>query len=452
MKRSRNCKPYFCKNAKVSPGVGVRRQSIMDPVSSQPRQRSFKRSLVNIDSFDGDMIELADDTLQAEPATRSRPSRHLCRVALVTRRWAAWLHATTRALPVLVIATSVQLMAGDTATRATGFVDLHAHTAGIGAGGSGVFIGYAMQDSVRFSIYLRAFGVTREALEEGGDGIVIDRIATHVAASERVERAVVLALDGVVDASGNLDRDATQVYVPNDFVARETARHAELCFGASVNPYRHDALEQLVHVRDAGAVLVKWIPNIMDIDPADEAIRPFYERLAALDLPLLTHTGQERSFESAVDAYGDPLRLQLPLSLGVTVIAAHMATTGENHGQDNFERILPLFDRYPNLYADVSSLSQINKLGYLARALKAPGLPERLVYGTDWPLQFFPLVSPYYHLNHIGLAKAQSVAAFDNPWDRDVALKEALLVPHHVFARSAALLPMERCEGTIPAS
>ena len=370
-------------------------------------------------------------------------------MARVTRHWVAWWRATARALPALVLVTAVQATAGDTATRADGFVDLHTHTAGIGAGGSGVFIGRTMRDNFRFSIYLRTFGVTREDLEDGGDGILIDRIATQVAASERVERAVVLALDGVVDAAGNLDREATQVYVPNEFVARETARHAELCFGASVNPYRHDALEQLVQVRDAGAVLVKWIPNIMDIDPADEAIRPFYERLAALGLPLLTHAGQERSFESAVDAYGDPLRLQLPLSLGVTVIAAHVATTGENHGQDNFERILPLFERYPNLYADISSLTQINKLGYLARALKVPSLPERLVYGTDWPLQFFPLVSPYYHLNHIGLAEARSVAAFDNPWDRDVALKEALLVPHHVFERSAALLPMERCEGNI---
>ena len=330
-------------------------------------------------------------------------------------------------------------------TDAGGFVDIHAHAAGIGAGDSGAFVGPELRESFRFPIYLRAFGVTREEVERGGDRVVIDRIAAHVASSRRVRKAVVLALDGVVGPGGDLDRTATQVYVPNDFVARETARHPHLCFGASVNPHRHDALERLERVRKAGAVLMKWIPNIMGIDPADEAIRPFYERLVALDLPLLTHAGQERSFASAVDFYGDPQRLRLPLSLGVTVIAAHIATTGENAGQDNFERILPLFDAYPNLYADISSLTQINKLGYLARALKVPGLPERLVYGTDWPLQFFPLVSPYYHLNHIGLAEARAAAALDNPWDRDVALKEALHVPGHVFARGAELLPMERC-------
>ena len=352
---------------------------------------------------------------------------------------------TTRASAVLLLTCALRAAAGDAAAPTGGFVDLHAHAAGIGAGDSGVFIGHAMRDSFRFPIYLRAFGVTREALEREGDGLVIDRIAAHVAAYGRVARAVVLALDGVVADDGETDWDATQVYVPNDFVARETARHPELCFGASVNPHRHDALDRLDRVQAAGAVLVKWIPNIMGIDPADESIRPFYERLVALRLPLLTHAGQERSFASAVDAYGDPLRLALPLSMGVTVIAAHIATTGENAGQDNFERILPLFDRSQNLYADISSLTQINKLGYLARALDVSGLPERLVYGTDWPLQFFPLVSPYYHLNHIGFAEARSAAALDNPWDRDVALKEALHVPGHVFARSAQLLPMERC-------
>lgn len=335
-------------------------------------------------------------------------------------------------------------------TDAGGFVDIHAHAAGIGAGDSGAFVGRALRESFRFPIYLRAFGVTREEVERGGDRVVIDRIAAHVASSRRVRKAVVLALDGVVGPGGDLDRTATQVYVPNDFVAGETARHPELCFGASINPHRHDALERLERVREAGAVLVKWIPNIMGIDPADEAIRPFYERLVALDLPLLTHAGQERSFASAVDFYGDPQRLRLPLSLGVTVIAAHIATTGKattgkDAGQDNFERILPLFDDYPNLYADISSLTQINKLGYLACALKVPGLTERLVYGTDWPLQFFPLVSPYYHLNHIGFAEARAAAALDNPWDRDIALKEALHVPGHVFARGAELLPMERC-------
>ena len=327
----------------------------------------------------------------------------------------------------------------------SGYLDMHVHTAGIGAGGSGAFINREMRESFRYSIYLGAFGVDEEELQREGDAIVIERISTQVAASRRVGKAVVLALDGVVDAEGNLDREATQLYVPNAFVARETRRYDNLCFGASVNPYRPDWLRSLHEVKAQGALLIKWIPNVMHIDPADETVIPFYRELVALDLPLLSHAGQERSFASARDEYGDPRRLALPLSVGVTVIAAHIGTTGTTEGEDNFERMLALFERHPNLHADISSLTQVNRLGFLKQALAVPGLDERLVYGTDWPLQFFPLVSPHYHLKHIGLPDAKSVAAIDNPWDRDVALKEALGTPRHVFARSAALLDTSLC-------
>ena len=85
----------------------------------------------------------------------------------------------------------------------------------------------------------------------------------------------------------------------------------------------------------------------MYIDPGDERIVPFYERMIALDLPLLTHAGNERSFAHANDDYGDPLRLRLPLEVGVTVIAAHVATTGSIDGERNFDRLLPLFIEFP---------------------------------------------------------------------------------------------------------
>lgn len=335
-------------------------------------------------------------------------------------------------------------IAASAASAADGYLDMHVHTAGIGAGGSGAFVGDAMRGNLRFRFYLRAFEVTEAELEAEGDGLVIERISTEVAESEQVARAIVLAMDGVV-TDGVLDRQATQFYIPNEFVATEVKRYDNLCYGASVNPLRHDSLARLEQAKSDGALLVKWIPNIMGIDPADPAIRPFYEKLIELDLPLLSHAGNEQAFADANDEYGDPRRLALPLSLGVTVIAAHIATTGESEGEDNFERILPMFDEYPNLYSEISSLTQVNKRNYLKRALEVPGLDERLLYGTDYPLQFFPLVSSMWHLRHIGVATARLVGSIPNRWDRDVALKRALGTPEHVFARSAELLDVERC-------
>lgn len=340
------------------------------------------------------------------------------------------------------------LVAG-TVTAAEGYLDMHVHTAGIGAGGSGAFVGAEMRSDLRFRFYLHAFGVSEEELEAGGDGLVIERISAQVAGSEQVARAVILAMDGVV-TDGELDRDATKFYVPNDFVAVEAGRYDNLCFGASVNPQRHDALARLEQARADGALLVKWIPNVMHFDPADPAFESFYRKLVELDLPLLSHAGKEQAFADARNDLGDPRRLAFPLSLGVTVIAAHIATTGKSEGEGNFERILPMFDEYPNLYSEVSSLTQVNKRNYLKRALDIPGLDARLLYGTDYPLQFFPLVSSFWHLRHVGVGTARLVGSIPNRWDRDVALKRAIGTPEHVFARSAELLDVERCVGPPP--
>ena len=295
------------------------------------------------------------------------------------------------------VATCVLLcLVAGTATAAEGYLDMHVHTAGIGAGGSGAFVGDEMRSDLRFRFYLHAFGVSEEELETEGDGLVIQRISAEVAESEQVARAVILAMDGVV-ADGELDREATQYYVPNDFVAAEVKRYDNLCFGASVNPHRHDALARLEQAKTDGALLVKWIPNVMHFDPADPAIEAFYRKLIELDLPLLSHAGNEQAFADARNDLGDPRRLAFPLSLGVTVIAAHIATTGKSEGEDNFERILPMFDEFPNLYSEISSLTQINKRNYLKRALKVPGLEGRLLYGTDYPLAVLPfLVSSFY--------------------------------------------------------
>ena len=163
-----------------------------------------------------------------------------------------------------------------------------------------------------------------------------------------------------------------------------------------------------------------------------------------LSLPLLTHTGDENSFTGEIDqSLCDPLKLSLPLKLGVTVIAAHIATTGKSDGEDNFNRILPMFKSFPNLYADISSLTQINKLGYLEKALKEDSLKGRLLYGTDWPLQFFPLISPFYFPNKLSLSRMIRLSRTQNPWDRDVLLKKALGVTEETFSLPKKLILQE---------
>ncbi|BCR03612.1 metal-dependent hydrolase [Desulfuromonas versatilis] len=334
-------------------------------------------------------------------------------------------------------------------TRPLPVIDMHAHIAGIGAGGSGCYVSPGLRDNWRYAIYLKAFGVTREELEREGDRITFEKVSGALEASREVDGAVILALDGVVNEAGELDLERTEVYIPNEFVARETARYANLHFGASVNPYRRDALARLEQAKADGAVLVKWLPAIQRIDPSDPRLAPFYLKLKELDLPLLVHTGAERSFSRADHRLGDPQLLRQPLELGVTVIAAHVATTGRTDGETDFDRLLRLFPKYPSLYADISSLTQLNKLWYLPKVLEHPEIHDRLLYGTDFPLietglLGVKLVSPWYFPFRLGWGQMRGISGIENPWDRDVALKQALGFGPGIFTRPASLLKIHR--------
>ncbi len=325
----------------------------------------------------------------------------------------------------------------------TPIIDMHVHVGGLGYGGSGCFISKRMQESYKFDYYLTAFGVSPAQLQQDGDQVLIQRLATTIDAAPHIQGAVILAIDGVVDDTGELDHDKTQVYIPNDYIAAQAHQYPSLYFGASINPYRHDALTRLERVKQQGAKLIKWIPNIQHIDPSDPQLTAFYLKMKALNLPLLSHAGREWSFIDALDEYGDPERLILPLSLGVTVIAGHIATTGESHGEANYQRILALFEQYPNLYSDISSLTQLNKLGYLNQAIVEPRLAGRLLYGSDFPLTNMALVSPYYFPFNLSFQQMFALSAIENPFERDLALKQALGIPSDIFARSAQLLNIE---------
>ena len=84
-------------------------------------------------------------------------------------------------------------------------------------------------------------------------------------------------------------------------------RHPKMLFGASVHPYRKDAVAELERCVAAGAVLLKWLPIAQGFNPADERCIPFYEALAHHKLPLLCHTGGEKSLPNVDTTVADPL-------------------------------------------------------------------------------------------------------------------------------------------------
>jgi hypothetical protein len=95
---------------------------------------------------------------------------------------------------------------------------------------------------------------------------------------------------------------------------------------------------------------------------------------------------------------------------------------------------------YPNLAADLSTLTQINRRKYLRTVLNDERLHGRLMYGTDYPLTNTPLVTPWQYPLNLTLRQLWDLGRIRNSWDRDVRLKAALGVRPEVFTLSREYL------------
>src|SRR4051812_18102165 len=174
-----------------------------------------------------------------------------------------------------------------------------------------------------------------------------------------LDAAVVLAFDAVHDRDGRLDEANTHLYVTNDYVIELAKRHPKMLFGASVHPYRKDAVQEVERCVARGAVLLKWLPVVQDFDPSDERCFPLYEALAHHRLPLLCHTGGERSLPSRNKAVADPALLVPALQRGVTVIAAHCGTRDRLLSPDYVPTFVRLAKEHENLYGDTAALNSV---------------------------------------------------------------------------------------------
>ena len=282
-------------------------------------------------------------------------------------------------------------------------LDSHVHVVGLGCGGTGCQVGERLQsmfnpmEALKFSIYLEASGVTELS---HADQQYIERLAALINGQTPHGRALLFAFDQVYDERGQAVPAASEFFTPNDYVLSLVKASPELFVAcASVHPYRVDALEALEKAVADGAVSVKWLPNAMGIDPSSAKCDAFYEAMVRLQLPLITHAGEEKAVHAEeAQRLGNPLHLRRPLEHGVKVIVAHCASLGQNPDLDasgapwvdNFDlfaRLLedPKFDGL--LYGDLSAIAQVNRIGRPLRyLLEHPEVHRRLINGSDYPL------------------------------------------------------------------
>ncbi|HLZ33961.1 MAG TPA: amidohydrolase family protein [Nitrospira sp.] len=301
-------------------------------------------------------------------------------------------------------------------------IDCHVHLAALPDGNNGCYISPKLLKSPLFRFLLWKHELSPAHPREA-NRTYLDHLVTELRASRYVQKAVLLGMDGFYDQTGLLNRQHTEFLISNDYVLKTVQAHPDLFLaGPSVNPQREDAVDEVHRCADAGAVLIKVLPNAQHFNPADLKYKPFYRALAERKLPFLSHVGFEFSLIGKDQSVGDPDRLRTALDEGVTVIAAHACS----YGLMLYEKFIPtLHDfarRYPNFYADVSALTLPNRLRMLLHLRRHPELQNRLLFGTDYPLSVFHLAA----WGRVGLGSLRDMIRTKNRFDRQVAVCRGL--------------------------
>lgn len=281
----------------------------------------------------------------------------------------------------------------------------------------------------RLLLGIPVFG-TDEEIERAFEAKLVRTVNETV----ELDAAVALAFDGIYTEDGRFDDANTHLHVTNEYAAALAAKHPKLLFGASVHPYRPDALAELEKCVATGAVLMKWLPLVQGMDPASDRCRPFYEALAHHKLPLLSHTGGELSLPQNYPQYASPELLVPALRAGVTVIAAHCGTRATPFGTDDLPTFVRLAKEHENLYGDTAALNLPTRSYAFPVLLGDPAVRRKIVHGSDWPIMSIPTF-------RAGAVTALRLLATEGNWmRRDVLTKQALGFGPEYFGRAGTLL------------
>lgn len=265
------------------------------------------------------------------------------------------------------------------------------------------------------------------------------KLVELIAATREIDAVALLAFDAVYDRDGRVNARDTHLYVTNDYVIELARRHRQVLFGASVHPYRTDAIDKLERCVNAGAVLMKWLPIVQAFDPSDDRCTPFYEALAHHGLPLLCHTGAEHALPCLRRDLADPELLRPALERGVKVIMAHCGSRLMPWETDYTPTFIRLAKEYEHCYGDTSALNVPNRWYAFDAVMRDPVARVKLVHGSDWPV--LPMPPPA----RVGFADALGLVAEEPNWlRRDVLIKQRLGVDDAYWRRAATVLKVPR--------
>lgn len=279
----------------------------------------------------------------------------------------------------------------------------------------------------------------------------------HLLSAGPIERFVLLAFDRYHDRQGGrppppVDADdlGSDIYTSNSLVRSLCRQHPQrFLFGASVHPYRRDAVACVQEVFSAGACLLKWLPLHQNIDVTDPRSLRVLRCCAQLGLPLLVHYGEEFTLATqhpeylSIEPLLEVLRQLRREGTMPTVIVAHVSTPVWALGdavpyRRLTEALLGEFADAP-LYADISALTAWGKPRFLRQIVRRQELHGKLLFGTDFPVPVgLPRLRGWLGPDYGAIAREPS-------WPQRVArIDRCLGFQEIVFHRAADVLPNVR--------
>ena len=306
-------------------------------------------------------------------------------------------------------------------------IDCHVHVSALTPGHG--CMSQRVLRSLPFRFMRWRLGIKGE--DEATERAIEQKLVETIRETAGIDAAVILAFDAVYDREGRLDERNTHLHVTNDYAIDLCRRHPKMLFGASVHPYRKDAVAEIERCVAAGAVL---LPIVQNFNPADDRCIPVYEALAHFRLPLLSHTGGEKSLPNLDVNVMDPALLLPAIQRGVTVIAAHCGTRSIGAETDYLPTFIRMAKDHERFFGDTAALCLPTRSYALPTLLADRVVCGKLVHGSDWPI---PCIPP---ATILGLRASLALMTDRNWMRRDVAAKKMLGFDDAYFHRAASLL------------
>jgi uncharacterized protein len=309
---------------------------------------------------------------------------------------------------------------GADATAASPLLDIHIHLFGIGDNASGCLISKEITEKPTFQLLKSMLHLPDRAktLDESYVLALAEQLE-----NSGLQKGVILAQDAVYNRQGKPDWARTHFYIPNDYLLQVTARYPQWMIPCvSINPDRADALDELHRCVQKGARILKIHPPIQGVDLADKKHTRFFRRCAELQVLVMVHTGHEHSSPIVDAGLASPLKLELALDQGCTVVACHCGTGRPEDHPDMLPDFLAMARKYERLWGDTSVLGGFGRARDFLRLLDDQPVRDRLLHGSDFP---FPSV-PLGFIGRLSAVEAGRLQAISNILQQDLALKEAL--------------------------